>query len=289
MRSNLLPSLLFTGVSALVAQAQDFDPVKSAKGWSRLDRDGSATFYDPGTQKLYSWGKEMGIFGDVDLSKTGLKPEFWVVDSYGHAWVISGTTAQYVEKTGKLGASVELPASVADVAWDAKALYLSYTGEDIFIEKRDLRTGAVLWTHGSASKKGVGRKANRIAVNTDGTVVVAAGSQVHTHLLDAKGKLVGQTFFTLNDGAPPDLALGTGDRGPLMNWGGKPILLAGIPGSQVASVKMNGTLVAKLDLTGGTIEFLPSGLTEDHTLIGATDSELYFISAKGGLGFAPIR
>lgn len=289
LHTRLSRSLLFAATLSLVAYAQGFDPLTSAKGWSRLDRDASCAFHDSATNKLYLWMKDGGVYGDIDLSQTTLKPERWVVDSYGGAWIVSDTVLQYVDKTGKPGTALELPLAVADLAWDPKNIFLIYKGQEIFVEKRDIRTGAVVWTYGSKPKKDTGRIHNRIAVNLDGDSVIASGPQVHTFLLDAKGKLTGQTFFSLADDAPPDIALNDADRGPIVWWGTKTVALAGVPGSQVPSVKMSGMLLAVLDFSAGTVTFRPTGLTEDYQLIGASDTEAYFISAKGGIGFAPIQ
>ena len=62
-------SIAVVTLVASSAFAQAWDPVKQATGWARVDKDGSIAFYDPASRRIYSWMREGGILGSVDVSK----------------------------------------------------------------------------------------------------------------------------------------------------------------------------------------------------------------------------
>ena len=44
------------------------EPIRKASGWARVDVDGSISFYDSASRKIYSWMRNGGIIAEVDLS-----------------------------------------------------------------------------------------------------------------------------------------------------------------------------------------------------------------------------
>lgn len=293
MQPSLLPPALLLVLTGAVVQAQSqpWNPIQHASGWSRVDRDGSCTFYNPQTQTLQTWMKDGGVIGSLDLSKAGLVPEKWVLDSQGNAWLISKTTLLQVDKTGKPGRRETLPLEVGDLAWDAKGFSLCYQSREPFVEKRDYKNGQVLWSFGTKPQKGDAspRVLHRIAVSEDNHVVLGSGASLVLQTLDGlRGKLLGQTVFAVGEAAAPDLALGTSDRPPMHWWLGHGMAFMGVPGTQVPSAKIQGLVLVRLNLSGGTLDFFPTGVTEDHTLIGATETEAILQAPKGGLVFIPL-
>lgn len=290
MRFPCVAAVLISTV--LTAQgAQGFDPMRSASGWARMDKDGSITFLDAATQTLRTWGRDTGEMGSVSLSRLEGAPEKWAIDIYGNAWVVSGGSLYLVEaKTGKVSAKDRLPGEVCDLAWDVKGLVLAYRGSEPFLEKREYRSGNVVWSYGSKPKRGGPATAYRIAITDDGQVLFTGGVSLPVTVVEGtKGKVLGQTAFSFNGIAAPDLILGDGERGPIVTWTGKNLAYAGVAGRQVPEAKMNGALLARLDLGQSSLEFLPTGLTEDHFLVGIHDGQAFFIKPGGGLALVPVR
>lgn len=282
---------LILALAGTVAGAQGYDPVQKATGWSRVDRDGSCTFFDAGTKTLQTWTKDGGITGSLDLSRAGLTPEHWVLDSQGNAWLVSRATLLQVDKKGKPGKAEALPAEVGDVSWDAKGFVLCYRTREPYLEKRDYKHGQVIWSYGAKPQKGdaVDKVLHRVTVNEDGHVILASGPSMALWIIDAaKGKSLGQTVFTFQEARTPDLALGEGERPPFAWWLGHSMGFMGIPGSMVPAAKMAGLLLARLDIPKGTLDFLPTGLTEDHVFLGVTETEAILQAPKGGLVFVPL-
>lgn len=287
MRSRLVLAALIASTLA----AQGFDPLRSATGWAKLDKDGSATFYDAPGQSLRSWSREAGDLGSVSLARLEGAPEKWVVDSYGNAWVVSGGVLFNIEaRTGKVLNKEKLPGEVSDLAWDLKGFVLAYRGSEPYLEKREYRGGAVIWSYGSKPRKGGTAFSHRVAVTDDGQVLVTSGANLTLTTLDgAKGKVVGQTVFSFNGIAAPDLILGEAERGPLVVWPGRNVALSAVGGRQVPEAKMSGALLAKLDLSQSSVEFLPTGLSEDHLLVGVQEGQAVFIKPGGGLITVALR
>ena len=289
---SIPPALLvvLTGSLAL-AQAQSWDPIQKATGWSRVDRDGSSTFFDPASQTLQTWMKDGGIIASLDISKAGFAPEKWVLDSQGNAWLISKTTLLHVDKHGKPGKREVLPLEVGDLAWDAKGFVLCYRNRTPFIEKRDYKNARVMWSFGAKPQKGDAtvQTLQRIAVNEDGQVVLSSGSSFALESLDAlKGHGVGQTVFKVAEGPAPTLALGDSNRPAFVWWVGHGTAFMGLPGSQVPASKIHGLVLARLDLAKGILDFFPTGVTEDHVLTGVSETEAVLQAPRGGLVFVPL-
>lgn len=290
MRFVPFPSaLLSVALAALPGRAQDMDPMAQATGWARADADGSFTFFDPGARKLITWMKDGNLLGHVDLSKLDGPPEFWSIDSYGNAWVVQGTSLIQVDKKGKLGSRVRLPAQVADLAWEPRGMVISYRTAEPYLEKRDYKSGAVAWSWGARPERGSATTSFRIAVTNTNEVVVARGTSMAVDILDLQsGKQLRQATLSYKGAAAPELDARAADRGPLAWWTGKGVALAAVPGSQAPHARMNGLLLARIDYAGQAVDFLPTGLTEDHVFLGVVESEAAFAKPKGGLVFVPL-
>ncbi|MDE3244826.1 MAG: hypothetical protein KGN80_01975 [Acidobacteriota bacterium] len=270
--------------------------MKSAAGWAKLDKDGSCTFYDAASKSLETWSREFGVTGSLSLSKLEATPEKWVLDPFGNAWVVSGAVLYQVAKNGKPGASVRLPGEVVDLGWDTKGFFLLYRGPETYLEKRDYAKAGLIWSAGrkpKAQEEGapsVAGGADRLVVAEDDKVLVAGGSSLSLSTFDGnKGTHVGQVVFMLNNAAAPSLVLGGRERGAMGWWLGKSVVMAAVPASQVPTEKKAGLLLARLDLAAGHLEFLPTGVTEDHKLLGLLDAEAVLMKPNGGLVFVPIK
>ncbi len=292
MRIPKLLSALFAAVLiGLPAVGQEFDPATSGSGWAKVDADGSCTFLDSGGRRLVTWIKGGAIEGQVDLSRLEGQPEAWVIDSYGNAWVVVGANLVQVDKKGKVGTRVKLPATVADLAWDPRGLVISYRAAEPYVEKREYKNGNLLWSWG-ARPGGPGPAAvqfRAVATNTN-QVLVTRGASMVLDILDLQtGKPIRSVAFALKGAAAPDLELGNQDRGPVVWSTGKAVAFGAVPASQAPHARMSGLLLARIDPAAQVLEFLPTGLTEDHAFIGIAEDEAVFVKPKGGLVHVPIR
>jgi hypothetical protein len=292
---SILVCTMASGLCAL-PPVQDKDPITSATGWARTDKDGSCTFYNPANRSLETWSKEFGITGSLNISKLEAPPEKWVLDPFGNAWIVSGTMLYQVDKNGKPGTTVRLPGEVVDLGWGTKGFFLLYRGTETYLEKRDYTKASLIWSAGRKPKTaddGVTPSlmaTDRLVVSNDGNVLVANGSNLSLSSFDGiKGIPLRETAFTQNNTAAPNLSLGGKDRGSLGWWLGKAVVIAAVPASQVPSEKKNGLLLARLDLVAGNVEFLPTGVTEDYKFIGVVEAEALLMKPAGGLVFVPIR
>jgi hypothetical protein len=279
-------------MSPSVLHAQ-WDAVKLAKGWARVDITGMCSFYDLLSDKLIvNWMKDAGESRQIDMKVSGIRPEKWFIDKYECAWVISGTRLEYLDKNGKASNSHTLPAEVGDLSWGSNGFYLSYRTAEPCIEKRDEKTGSVIWSYGNKPKKEEIAQSvqHRITVGEFGNLYIASGDSLFLNILDGRnGKLMGQAVFALNDAMPPKLLVGNSNRGTIMWWGTSSILAA-VPASQAPFAKLPGLLLAKMKTTESSLEFLSTGLSEDHTFIGVSlESEAMFIAPNGGLVYVPIK
>ncbi len=296
MRNPFPVSVLLAALSAgslgASAAPQATDPVIIATGWARVDKDGSCTFFNPATRSLDTWMKDFGVTSTLDVSKLDATPEKWLVDPYGSGWIVSGSTLYQITKSGKLGAKVNLPGEVVDLGWDTKGFVLLYRSTEPYLEKREYTKANVIWSAGRKPRNPeVGLPpSRRLVISEEGSVLVATGSSLYLQSYDgAKGNPVGDAVFTLNNAAPPNLAPGGKERGSLNWWLGKGVVFAAVPGSHIPSERKSGLLLARMDLAGSTLEFLPTGVTEDHKLLGLLDAEAILMKPGGGLVFVPIR
>lgn len=237
----------------------------------------------------------------ADLPRSApMKPERWATDTYNRTWVACGDRLAVLGKQGKPDQLFPLPAGVVDMAAGRDGLFLLYRTAKPFLEKRDLRTGAVLWTYGDKSQLNDAATQpllvplNRMVLGSDGTLYIAEGAAMAFTALDpAKGPgEPGQVFFTWNDVIPPRAVLGRMGRGPLLSWAGKDVVFGVFTPNQVKSCgapESSGLLLARYDLAKGTMEWLPTSLAEGHLLVGLLEDEAVFLAPKGGLAFSSIH
>ena len=287
-----IPVALLLCWSSLSAAQAEWNAIQSATGWASFDRDGSCNFYEPVSRKLINWSREGGVLGQLDLSKASTAPEMWVVDSGGNAWCITGTTLQHYDKTGHAGSSSTLPAAVGDLSWDTRSFVLCYRSQELYLEKRELKTGSILWSYGVKPPKGeaFGQVLHHVVIQEDGQILVASGNSLDLLAIDgAKGKLVNRTSFSNAGVETPVLALSQQNRGALQWWLGTSFALAAVPASQAPSLKLEGLLLVKEDLAKHTATYLATGLSEDHALVGILENTIVFRSPAGGLAFITLE
>lgn len=278
-------------LSSAIAMAQPFDPVKKASGWARVDKDGSIAFYDAATKKIYSWMKDGGIVGEVDVSKLPQAPEKWVLDFAFNAWVVSGKNLTYVDKAGK-NFTVPLPYEVGDLAWDVNGFYLSYKTPEPFVEMRGYDSGSVVWYIRNRAMKDEPAPValHRIAINEEKGLFIASMGNLQMDQVDAgNGRLRGATAFTYAGGLAPTLTLGKQERGAMAWWLNRNMAVHAIPASQLPNLKQTGMLLAVENLGASTLDFLATGLSEQHSFLGLIESEAVFMAPGGGLVFVTLK
>lgn len=286
-----IPLALALLVSPCLAAPQDWDPIKQANGWASFDRDGSCVFRDAAGRRLLVWSRDTGVSAEVDLARLPGPPEKWALDPSGNAWVVCGPALVQVDKGGRIGANVSLPGEVADLAWDATSFFLCYKGTEPYVERRDMKKGALLWAYGTRPAKGASFPASRarLAVAEDGRVYYNSGLDFRLEALDAaKGGKLGTLDFTWKGAAAPALAPGTTDRGQLAWWLNNNTAFLGVPASQLPSSEFQGLVLAKLDLGTKVLTFLPSGLDERSVLVGLQDASAVLRGPEGGLTFLTL-
>lgn len=287
---SLLLALLLP-MGSLAAAQQEWSAIQKATGWASFDRDGTCNFYDPASKKLINWSWDGGVLGQLDLSKASFTPEKWVVDSRNNVWTVAGTVLQFIEKNGHAGSTQTLPAEVGDLAWDTRSFVLCYRTRELYLEKRDLKTGAVLWAYGVKPAKGApfAQVLHHLAIKEDGQVLVSSGPSLTLSTFDGdKGKLLDTTSFTNGGAEVPPLALGRQDRGAIL-WGlGTTLALTAVPASQLPSLKLEGLILVKLDLADRTATYVPTGLAEGHLLVGLLEKVVVFRAPNGGLAFISL-
>ncbi len=293
VRLRSLSTLTLGFALPILCSAQDWDGPSLAKGWARQDVTGAFIFRD--ATALRTWTRDGSQSAILDISRVDGTPEFWMVDSWDKAWVVSGTTLTAVDKTGKVIRKEPLPGHVADLAWDADGFYLSYRTETYFVEKRAFKTGDPVWSAGTKPKKGEAPAPSlyRIAVSAQGQVILSMGSDLNCTLLNAStGKPFGRTNLALANGPAPALQALSPDRQSILWWEAGAQVLAALPASQLPPAikgSLAGLVLAKMDLAKGTLEFLATGLDEGAQLVGAQDAEVTFTKPGGGLVFLQLK
>ncbi|WP_257311979.1 hypothetical protein [Geothrix fuzhouensis] len=227
-------------------------------------------------------------------------PERWVMDSYSRTWMVCDGRLVILNKDGQIESASALPAPVEDIAVGREGILILYRTLKPCLEKRDLRTGGVLWTYGDRSQlKDAAAQPllvplNRMALGVDGTVYLAEGASLAFTVLDPiKGpKEPGQTFFTCHEALPGRAVLGSVGRGPLLSWAGKDVIFGVFAPSQVKSCgapESKGLMLARFDLRNGALEWIPTTLADGHRLVGLLDHEAVFLAPGAGLAYAPIH
>jgi len=290
-RNFLLPAALSLALAPVQASAQGWDPVKSATGWASFDRDGSCVFQQMPDRKLVTWTQDSGIMNELDLSRFTGAAEKWVLDPLGNAWVVAGTTLQLVDRNGKLGTSFTLPAEIADLAWDTRSFILCYRTREPYLERRDMKTGSVMWSYGTKPAKGTffPRNWHHVAVREDGSVLLTASDGFQLERIDlAKGARLEFIPFTLNGQPAPTLNLADGDQGSLAWWMNNETALLAVPASQLPPGDLKGLVLARLNLAKREMTLVPTGADEKAVLVGIQESNAVLRGPAGGLTFFPI-
>jgi len=280
------------------AQAASPAPTASPRGMSDYDAAGALLYGTPHHQRTQSAPASREA-SEVAAVWEAI-PERWVLDAYNRIWMACDGRLAVLGKDGKPENILPLPAAVEDMAVARDGIFILYRTPKPYLEKRDPKTGAVLWTFGDKAQ--VKESAtqpllvglNRMALGADGSVYVAEGASMAFTVLDpVKGpKEPGQTFFTCNDAIPARAVLGRIGRGPLLAWAGRDVIFGAFSPSQVKSCgapESKGLLLARFDLAKGIMEWLPTPLVEGHRLVGLLDTEAVFLAPGGGLAYAPIR
>lgn len=227
-------------------------------------------------------------------------PERWVLDTGNRIWVVCEERLVVIERNGQLGATYPLPGPVEDIAADHDGIYLNYRTIKPYVEKRSLKDGVVLWTYG---EKGALREAaalpllvalNRMTLAGDGALYLAEGGGLAFTVLDPdRGpQAPGQSFFTHQGAVATRVNLGRTGRGPLLAWAGKDVLFSAFSAPQLKGTgapEAKGVVLARFDLAKGALDWIPTGLTEGHRLVGLLEHEAVFLNPEGGLSYAPIR
>ncbi len=227
-------------------------------------------------------------------------PERWVLDSYNRVWMVCEGRMAVLGKEGVPENILALPAPVEDMAVARDGILLLYRTLKPYLEKRDLKTGAIIWTFGDKDQaKDVATQPlrvpmNRMALGTDDTIYIAEGASMAFTVLDpVKGpKDPGQLFFTCQEAVPTRAVLGPVGRGPMLSWAGKEVLFGVFTPKQVRSCgapESKGLLLARFDLAKGAMEWLPTTLSEGHRLVGLLDTEAVFLAPDGGLAYTSIH
>lgn len=295
IRVALLSLLL--GLSAMILTAQSWDAATQARGWAKQDKDDSFTFYDPAAKLLQTWTRDGGSLGSLSLARLEEAPGRWLLDPRNNAWVASGATMTLFDKTGRNLATLKLPAEVGDVCWDAKGFVISFRTPEPYLEKRDFKSHALLWSFGAKPVRGEGpapQDRRPILLDDDGNVLMADGRSLNLAILDGStGQKRFETSLKLPSGEPaPTLVGAAPDREPLALWLGKGVVFATVQATQVpASARgtLQGLVLARLDLTSSTVEFLATGLDATHVLVGVLESDAVFANPGGGLLLVKVK
>ncbi len=273
-------------------QAQGWDAAGLARGWSRVDITNACAFLDAATQKIQLWSPDDSLFGTVPYQKIDRVPELWLFDSRNNAWIAAGTSLFNVDKNGKIVENLKLPAEVSDVTWDGKYMYLAFKTVSLYLEKRDLRSGEVAWSHGTRPTPQTRTQVPffRIVLSDDGKrVLVAAGSDVDLQSLDAAA---GKTIEALKlvPEAPVPAVIQVSDRGrlPIHGWPGRQMVLSAATTADLGQAGAATMHLLVNDLQARKIKQINTGLSTDHTFIGVLENRAAFTKPSGGLTYIPL-
>lgn len=287
----ILPAL-FAGLTQLGAQEFIPDAARTATGWARSDVAGGCAFHDAARKVLAIWSKDGSSNAELPLGALEQAPEKWVIDQSGGAWIVGGATLVHLDRKGKVLDTTNLPGAVSDLTWDARALYLVYRDTGLYIEKRDLKKGNVIWSHGNKPRRETVTRSSlhRLAVADDGNLLVVSGSSMGIQVFDGiKGKPTNLIQPKFGNQAAPPLNLGDQDRGPVGFWYGKNVLWSAALAPQLAVPGVTGITLIRMDLATGDAKVLNLGLKENHGFVGVFDGEAIFTQPEGGLVFVPIQ
>ncbi|BDU68732.1 hypothetical protein GETHOR_08330 [Geothrix oryzae] len=298
--AGLLSSLTLTLPEVRKPAAKSPRAAPMAKGATDYDAAGALLYGIPTYQRTPS--KPAGAKVEVPSEGTACEaqPERWVLDAYNRIWMVCDGQLAVLGKDGRAETLWPLPGQVEDMALGRDGLFLLYRTLKPYLEKRDLKSGAVLWTYGDraqlkeAAAQPLLVPLNRMALGADGTVFLAEGASLAFTVLDpVRGpKQPGQTFFTCREDLPARALLGRQGRGPILPWAGREVVFGVFTPAQVKSCgapESQGLVLARFDLLKGTLDWLPTPLAEGHRLVGLLDHEAVFLAPGGGLAYAPIH
>lgn len=274
------------------------DSPLTAKAASDYDAAGAMLYGTPRSPQVQAAPAKPSPVAAPTLSEA--VPERWALDSYNRVWMTCEDRLIVLGKQGKPESTYPLPAPVEDLAVGHDGIFLLYRTLKPYLEKRDLKTGALIWSFGdrNQTKEAAAQPLlvplNHMALGVDGSIYIAEGASLAFTVLDPiKGpKEPGQIFFTCRDAMPARAVLGRMGRGPLLPWVGKDVIFGVFSPNQVKSCgapESQGLLLARFDLAKGTMAWIPTALTEGHRLVGLLDTEAIFLAPHGGLAYAPIR
>ncbi len=262
----------------------------------------AATLYGiPNRQRVSSAAAKPALQGaSATPAQCTAVPERWVLDSYNRVWMVCEGRLAVLGKEGVPVNVLSIPAPVEDMAVARDGILLLYRTLKPYLEKRDLKTGAILWTFGDktqakeATTEPMRVPVNRMALGADDSIYIAEGASMALTVLDPmKGpKDPGQLFFTAREAASGHAVLGPGGRGPMLSWAGRDVIFSVFTPKQVRSCgapESKGLLLARFDLARGTLEWLPTSLDQSHRLVGLLDTEAVFLAPEGGLAYTPIH
>lgn len=296
LRPSRTLTFCFLATAALILPAQGWDGATQAQGWARQDKDDSFTFYDPAAKVLHTWMRDGGEIRTTPLARLETPPSKWIIDPRGNAWVVDGTSLIQVEPSGRIVKTIKLPAEVGSVCWDTKGFVLSFKTQEPYLEKRRYSDGDDLWTFGArpGNKEALSnRNLHPLLMDDLDHILLGNGNDLNLSLINAdSGKKEGETTFKVGQDAAPAFAGGSLDRGPLCLWSGKNVAFASLEAKDLpdaARGTLQGQVLARIDLTSSAVEFLPTGLTADHLLVGVLDGNAVFVNPKGGLLLVPVK
>jgi hypothetical protein len=267
----------------------------------------SASDYDSAATLLYGIAKhertkaqDSPASAPAEAESCEARPERWLVDSNGRAWLTCEGKLMAMDKQGKPDMILPLPGRVQDMVVGRDGLYLLYRSLKPYIEKRNLQSGSVIWAYGDksqlkeAASQPILVPLNRITLGDDGAVYLAEGTSMMLTVLDAtKGPNdPGQAFFTFQDAIPARANLGHSGRGPILAWAGRAVLFSAFTPDQVKTChapQSKGLILARFDLARGTLDWVPTDIPEGHQFVGLLDHEAVFLTAQGTPIFAPIH
>jgi hypothetical protein len=300
--SGLISSLPVTMPEALnVAPAAKSSAATASRILSDYDAAGALLYGIPLQQRAQAGSAKPAAqeTQEKPVVKEAL-PERWVIDSYNRIWIVCNSRLAILGMDGTPLIIIPLPAAVEDMAVGRDGIFILYRTMKPYLEKRDLKTGALLWTFGdkNQAKEAAAQPLlvplNRMTLGVDDTVFIAEGAGMALTVIDpAKGpKEPGQSFFTCKEAIPARAVLGGAGRGPIYSWAGKDVIFSVFTQSQVKSCgapASQGLLLARFDIAKGTIDWVTTPLSEGHELVGLLDTEAVFLAPGGGLAYAPIR
>lgn len=283
-------------VACVYLPAQGWDAATQAQGWARQDKDDSFTFYDPAAKVLHTWMRDGGEIRTVPLGRLENPPSKWIIDPRGNAWVIDGTALAQVEPNGRVAKTIKLPAEVGSVSWDTRGFILSFKTQEPYLEKRRYADGDTLWTFGAkpGNKEALSsRNLHPLLMDDLDHILLGNGNDLNLSLINSDtGKKEGETSFKLGKDAVPAFTGGSLDRGPLCLWSGKNVAFASMKATDLPAAlrgTLQGQVLARIDLTSSTVEFLPTGLPDDHLLVGVLDGQAVLVNPKGGLLLVAVK